>query len=205
MKELCRITVLCLLAAPLIPKSVTAQQTDSLFPRRGAWGAEAIPISSGGAILRFASSHRAWVAGLDLSTAHASRPASTILSEAGSSSSYFRAQLGHRWYLDAVDDGGGHLRPTVGLGLTGAVSRNDYGDYFQHQWTGGGYVEGGVTWFFSPHFSLGAVSQLQATTGRERQSQTSVIINGATVQTTQTSSVWSVSANLTRVLGAVYF
>lgn len=85
------------------------------------------------------------------------------------------------------------------------MSRTDFTSNYQRQWTGGGYVEGGATWFFSPHFSLGAVSQFQATTGRQRQSGQSIGLDGQVIQTTQVTNVWSITANLARVLAAVYF
>jgi hypothetical protein len=145
------------------------------------------------------------VAGLDLTTAHSDLPTSTVVNvTTGSSTSFFRAQLGHRWYLSTASDNGRHLRPIVGLGVVGTMSRFELGDSFDHEWTAGGYGEVGATWFFSSHFSLGAVSMLQATKGRERQTATGLSPDLQPIRTTQTTNVWSVSANLARVLASVY-
>ena len=206
MTKLSRIIVLCTLVAPTISRPIAAQQTDSLFPHRGTWGAEFAPITTGGALLWFMSARSAWVAGLDLSTSHTDLPTlDAVTITTSSSTSTLRVQLGHRWYRSVAGGNGRHLRPTVGLGVAGTMTRFDIADRFQHAWTAGGYGEVGAAWFFSPHFSLGAVSMLQATKGRQRQTVTTIGPNLQPIQTTQTTNVWSVSANLARVLAAVYF
>jgi hypothetical protein len=206
MTKLSRILVLCTLVAPTIPRPIAAQQTDSLFPHRGTWGAELAPLTTGGALLWFSSARSAWIGGLDLSFSHSNLPTpDEIITATSSSTTTLRAQLGHRWYRSVAGDNGRHLRPTVGLGVAGTMSRLDIADRLQYAWTAGGYGEVGAAWFFSPHISLGAVSMLQATMGRQRQTATTIGPNLQPIQTTQTISVWSVSANLARVLAAVYF
>jgi len=192
-----------MLAAPIVSHPITAQQQDSLL-HRGTWGAELAPISTGGAVFLFMSPRNALIAGLDYSTAHTDRPTAPGALTSGSLNSSFRAQLGLRWYL-STGDNNGRLRPIVGLGAVGTRSRLDFGDDFDHQWTAGGYGEVGAMWFFSPHFSLGAVSRFQATKGRESQAVTTFPVGLPPIRTTQTTNTWSVGANLARVLAAVYF
>jgi hypothetical protein len=197
--------VLCTLVAPTVSQSIAAQQRDSLLVHRGTWGAELAPISTGGALLLFTSPGSALIAGVDFSTAHDDRPTAPGTFTRGSVTSNLRAQLGLRWYLGTSGDTGRRLRPIVGLGAVSTRTWFDFGDDFDRQWTAGGYGEVGATWFFSPHFSLGAVSMVQATKGRERQVVTTFPVGMPAVRTTQTTNVWSVSANLARVLAAVYF
>lgn len=205
MTRLSRMVVLCTLAAPIVSQPIAAQQQDSLSPHRGTWGAELAPISTGGAVLVFMSPRSAWVAGLDFTTAHTDRPTAPGAITRGSQTSSLRAQLGHRWYLGTAGDNGHGLRPIVGLGAVSTRTRFDFGDDFDHAWTVGGYGEVGATWFFSPHFSVGTVGMFQASKGRERQVVTNFPVGLPPVRTTQTTNVWSVSANLARVLAAVYF
>ena len=205
MTSFSRMVVLCTLAAPIVSRPIAAQQQDSFSLHGGTWGAELAPISTGAAVLLFMSPGSAWVAGLDFSTAHTDRPTAPGAITRGSLTSSLRTQLGLRWYLGAAGDSGRRLRPIVGLGAVTTRSRFDFGDDFNHQWTAGGYGEVGATWFFSPHFSLGTVTMFQAAKGRERQAVTTFPVGLPPVRTTQTTNVWSVSANLARVLAAVYF
>ena len=166
-----------------------AQSVDSLLPRAGTWGAEAAVVSTSGSLLRFTSPRRAWLAGLSFGITHQDQSSSIV------SNFSVRGQLGTRWYHATKGDR--HLHNTVGLGLTGDLNGLDFPGQSVRQWDVGPYGELGETWFFTPHLSLGAIGLLQATLGRQTHTN-----SGAPDQTT---TVWSVSGSLIRILAGVYF
>lgn len=179
-------------------------QTDSLVPRSGTWGAEMPVLVTGGSLLRFTSPRSAWLAGVDVNASGQTHP--SVLFSSGSSS-YFRGQLGHRWYTPVGDGDVAHLRATYGVGVIGLRGHSKNGDQSDLVWNAGGYGEFGATWFFTRHLSLGALGTLQGTWGKERQRFTIPPASQATpaTQVTETSTTWTVSANLVRVTAAVYF
>ena len=179
-------------------------QTDSLVPHRGTWGAEMPMFITGGSLLRFTSPSTAWLAGLDINASGQAHPSPLFNS---GSSSYVRGQLGHRWYTPVGDGEVAHLRATYGVGLIGLLGHNKNGDQSDQVWNAGGYGEFGATWFFTRHLSLGAFGMLQGTWGKDRQRFTILPPSQATpaTQVTETSTTWTVSANLVRVTAAVYF
>ena len=206
MKQFYRIVVCLTLIGGASARPMHAQATDSLLPRAGAWAAEAPAFSTGGSLLRFTSPHSAWLLGVDVSTDHQGRSASGLDPGADDKRFYLRTQLGHRWYSNVVGTGDGHLRTTYGLGLTGSVNRYSTPNQYDHAWNAGGYGEFGATWFFTRHLSLGAMSLLQVTNGRDRQVATFFNpVNNTTARQTVTSSNWAVGASLVRVLAGVYF
>ena len=191
------------IAAPM------SAQTDSLLPHRGTWGAEAALFSHAGSLVRFSTPNRAWVLGLDIDVDHAKQTSSVAspLLEGRTSSSSFRGQFGHRWYVGTAGADARRLRATYGLGLSGGVAQGKgttQTDF--HYWSAGGYGELGATWFFTRHFSVGAVSLLQVEKKRNRATSLVILVpNGPSTPVSSTVDSWSVSGNLFRVLGAVYF
>jgi hypothetical protein len=186
--------------------TVGAQTTDSLIPRGGTWGAEFTPLFSGGALLRFASPTRAWLAGLDFSTSN--RDQSPAPNAAGGYRlSNFRGQIGHRWYrATSGGERAAHLRVIYGLGVIGTIAETAHdGTQDYRQWSAGGYGELGAAWFFTRHVSLGAVSQLIGTNGRERSTVTTIQPDLTRIQERVTVDTWGVGASAVRVVAAVYF
>ena len=179
-------------------------QTDSLVPHSGTWGAEMPVFVSGGSLLRFTSPRSAWLAGIDVNASGQTHP--SVLFNSGSSS-YFRGQLGHRWYKPVGDGDVAHLRATYGGASSALLGHNRNGDQSDSVWNAGGYGEFGATWFFTRHLSLGAIGMLQGTWGKDRQRFTILPPSQATpaTQVTETSTTWTVSADLVRVTAAVYF
>jgi hypothetical protein len=204
MTRFSRTTSLFALFALAAAAKLTAQ-TDSLVPHRGTWGAEMPVFVSGGSLLRFTSPSTAWLAGLSFGVAGQRIPSGPF-NDGSSSTSYFRGQLGHRWYTPTGDGDIAHLRATYGAGLVGALTHNGNGDQSSQSWNAGGYGEFGATWFFTRHLSIGAIGTLQATWAKDRQ-RTTIFSGQGTPETrvTQTSNSWSVGADLMRVTAAVYF
>ena len=173
--------------------TVHAQQpADSVMPRAGSWGAEAVFGPSVGAnVLRFSSPDAAWLAGLVFNVAHQSEDRPLIQGEVDRSgwTAFADGRLGRRWWRG---ERGERIRPLTGLGVSGGVSEGLGID----SWNVGGYGELGATYFVSPHVSLGANSELAIVHLRE-----TLALSGGDRITTR----WIVRGNLVRVHGSVYF
>lgn len=156
-------------------RTTTAERAD-VGPREGTWGAEVgtasldirLPTAT---LLRFFSPTMALQVG-----------AGAALATGDESTTAFQLRLGVRRYAARS----GPLRPIVGGGVLASLV--DQGGQFGNDTAIGAYGEAGAAYFFSPHFSLGAVGELSVTS-ESNLGQNSIRFRGS----------------LARVIAAVYF
>ena len=149
----------------LITPAVTLAQTASdSTPRPGAWAAEVFVRDggTGGSLLRFLSSRNALVMGLDANVMNVDTDGPGTSSVEGTTSN-FGLRLGMRTYRQSGTE---QLRPVFGFGARGGYS--DGGSGFT-SWTAGAYGELGAVYFLTPHVSLGATGELEASFGKRTQ------------------------------------
>jgi hypothetical protein len=189
-----RSIALILVALAATAPAARSQQAvvDSVMPRAGSWGAEAVLGTGIGAnVLRFSTPTAAWLAGLSFNVAHET---DDIFGFPGSFDQsgwqgFADARLGRRWWKG---ERGERIRPLTGLGVLGGVSSNPS----TRSWNAGAYGELGASYFYSPHVSLGATGELAALYMQDR-------FLGAGAERTITR--WIVRGTLVRVNASVYF
>jgi hypothetical protein len=151
-------------------------RADAAGPREGTWGAEVgtasldirLPTAT---LLRFFSPTMALQVG-----------AGAALATGDESTTAFQLRLGVRRYAAR----NAPLRPIIGGGVVASLV--DQGGQFGNDTAIGAYGEAGAAYFFSPHFSLGAVGELSVTS-ESNLGQNSIRFRGT----------------LARVIAAVYF
>jgi hypothetical protein len=186
-----------LAAALLVPMPAAHAQAalDSIAPRAGSWGGEAVYGGAPGAsLLYFSSPRAAWLAGLTFSVSHETADVTTLPGATATESGYTAgvdARLGRRWWSA---DPRARLRPLTGLGILGGLTSFQFG----RTWSAGAYGELGATYFFSPHVSLGASGELAAGYGEDR-------FATGTVGPDRVTTRWTLRGNLARIAAGVYF
>jgi hypothetical protein len=188
-----RCIALIMVALTATAPAVHAQQAaDPVMPHAGSWGAEAVVGNGIGAnLLHFSSPTAAWLVGLSFSVGRETDALSGFGGAGANQSSWLGsgyARLGRRWWRGERDE---RIRPLTGLGVLGGLTSNSG----VQSWNAGGYGELGASYFYSPHFSIGATGELTAVYARDR------YLNVATQRITR----WMVGGTLVRVNASVYF
>ena len=154
--------ILGAVAGLLLATSAALEAQEATGPRAGAWAAEGsfTPTAPdvGGLLLRFRNDRSAWLFGLDVS---ASEREPVLSFEGGQvvMDDVRTVIVGARFGLRSLRSPGVPVRPLVGAGILGTISQITGR---QHSWSAGAYGEVGISRFFGPSFSVGAISELQA-------------------------------------------